>query len=348
MPTILLLAMLWFSTASCGAELPPYPPVEAMHADVARRIAAGEFSGLLEDADRFQKSQERFGDGRWKLAVFYRCLREGFSDHASSESDWHRYQTALAALTTSHARSSNAWLMLAALHDSHAWAERGGGYADTVTEVGFDHFKALLEQSREILNKHKAALSDNPQWYALRIAIGGSAGDDPRELDALFAEGVRKTPDYQQTWFARLHFLTPKWGGSIGEMANFIAHGRRFATGTEGAGMTARLLRFADDDGSYELVRQPGIDWDDVKKSYDDVLDRYPVNFNAQYYLLESCGKSDKLETAHLLVRSQALPVQADLGQNAGVYGLCVQWATGKIPAFIMRDHDTGVTRTIR
>ena len=206
---VFLLALL-FVSLTCRADLPPYAPVVEMHTDVSQRIKAGQLEGLLLDADRFQKSQERFPDGRWKLAVFYRGLRDGFSDHAIREADWTRYQLTLTALANRHPASSNGWLMLAALHDSHAWAVRGGGYSNTVSDDANARFAALLEQSREVLNKHKAALSSNPQWYAQRIAIGGSAGDDARELDAIFEEGVRKEPGYQQTWFNRLHFMTPK------------------------------------------------------------------------------------------------------------------------------------------
>ena len=321
----------------CHADLPSYAPVVAMHADVSERVTEEQFDGLLQDADRFQRSQERFPDGRWKLAVFYRGLRDGFLKGGIQESDWTRYQSKLLALTNRYPKSSNAWLMLAAMYDGHAWAVRGGGYANTVSEEGNARFHALLEQSREVLERHKAVTSGNPQWYALRINIGGSAGDDPAKLDAVFSEALRKSPNYQQTWFSRLHFLTPKWGGTTETMVAFITRAARFPSPTDGTGLTARLLWFAEGDGYPVLVEQPGIDWAVVKKSYDDVLDRFPVDFNAQHFAVEACfGKFDKTEATRLVARVKTVPTEEDNSREALLYRTCVAWTQGKIPESVL------------
>jgi hypothetical protein len=335
-----LLSLLVFACVSlpCHAVTGTYEPVVSMHVDVARRVGAGQLDGLLQDADRLQDSQERFPDGRWKLPVFYRGLSNGFAEHASTESDWTRYQADVTALIARHPASSNAWLMLAVLHDSHAWAVRGGGYSNTVSAAAHARFRALLEQSREVLNRHKAALSSNPHWYVLRLDVGGSAGDDEAELDAVFEEGVRKTPSYQQIWFTRLHFLTPKWGGSIEQMVDFISRVPRHPAGADGIGMVARLLWFEDADGYPNLVSQPGLDWAVVKKSYDDILDRYPAGLVAGLSILQACGRSDKAETLHLLARIKTPPTPAELGADAVLYKQCTDWANGRIPGFILRE----------
>ena len=333
MRAFVFLLSLMSVSLSCRADLPPYAPVVAMHSDVSERVREGQFEGLLLDADRFQKSQERFPDGRWKLAVLYRGLREGFSNNASQDSDWTLYQSKLVALANRYPKSSNAWLMLATLYDSHAWAVRGAGYANTVSDDSNARFHALLEQSREVLQRHKEAISGNPQWYALRINIGGSAGDDPAELDAVFAEALRKSPNYQQTWFSRLHFMTPKWGGTTDQMVALIARSEHYPSSTDGTGLTARLLWFAEGDGYPALVEQPGIDWVAVKKSFGDVLDRFPVDFNAQHFAVEACfGKLDKAEATHLVARVKTVPTAGDYSREAGLYRACVDWTQGKVP----------------
>src|ERR1700761_3447635 len=64
-------ALLSVAATACQAELPLYEAVEDMHADAARRVAAGQFEGLVADADRYLKTEERFADGRWKLAILW-------------------------------------------------------------------------------------------------------------------------------------------------------------------------------------------------------------------------------------------------------------------------------------
>lgn len=345
MRTLIVLVLLWFAAASCRAELPSYLAVEAMHDDAATRIAAGQFDGLLADADKYLASRERFADGRWKLAILLGGVRRGFSQNARSPQDWAQYETALKALAARHPASADAWLFLAVLEDSHAWAERGGGYSSTVSDAGASAFHRYLSQSRDWLDGHKMAA--NPAWYELRISVGGALGDSPEALDRLFFEAIKREPGYQQTWFSRMMFLTPKWGGDIGDMVGFINHAARVTSPTEGRGMMARLVWIASEQGYDLTLIAPEIDWTTVKVSIDDVLRRYPDEWNAQWFFFEACKHSDKAEAQHLLSFIKSPPSPALLRQNASVYGLCLDWATGKIPAFVMRDHETGTTKTI-
>jgi len=342
-----LIALLCLTLAS-RADARPYAPVDALHADVTRRIAAGQFEDLLQDTEQAQKSQQRLPDGRWRLAILYGGLRDGFRDAARGADDWDRFQAQLVTLTTHHPDSSNAWLMLASLHEAHAWGVRGTGYANSVNDANFARFHALLEQARTVLDKHHGLLKDNPQARALRIAIGGAAGDDPAELDAAFAEALRKSPNYHQAWFERLRFLTPQWGGSIDQMAAFIATASSHPSASDGNGMTARLLWIAQEFGHPDLARRPEIDWNAVRKSYDDVLDRFPDRFNAIEFALQACGKADKAETARLLARVKPEATPDDLGGSAGFFRACQDWTSGKVPNFVLRDPSTGKLTVIK
>ena len=336
-----LLALACASLA-CRAAPPAYAPFETLRADVARRVAANDFEGLLQEAERFQKSQERLPDGRWKLSTFYRGLREGLTSAAHGEAGWAREKAALAALAAAHPNSSNAWLMLATASAGQGWAVRGNGLAPTVSDADQARFVALLEEARQVLYRHQALLASNPQSYVLRIIIGAGAGDSPAELDTTFAKALRAAPDYQQVWFTRFNYLQPQWGGSIEQMTALVVRSTQYPSAADGTGLTARLLSYAADMGHPNLARQPGVDWAAVKRSYDDVLDRFPVDYNAESFVLQACGKVDKAETAHLIARIGHAMSPADLGDDARLYGLCADWAAGKVPAFYQQDYDTG------
>lgn len=336
---LLVLALSCFSLA-CRAGSWSYGPSDTLYGDASRRVVAEDYEGLLKDAERFQTRQERLPDGRWKLSVLFGGLRSGFAQAAQDERDWARQESALIALATRHPTSSNAWLMLATMYDSQAWAVRGPGFSDTVSHEQYRRFRALLKQARAVLDGHRGSPEANPQWYALRVDIAGAGGEGNGKLDAIFEDALRVSPNYHETWFNRLNYLAPKWGGSVDQMLDLIAKSTRHASATDGTGLMARLMWVGQDCGCIDLLAQPGIDRAALRKSYDDVLDRFPVDFNAQHFVLQACAMGDKAETAHLLQRvSAAAP---DIGEWQPTYERCRAWAVTKDRAPLSRNPALG------
>lgn len=337
---VCLLASACFSLGCQAAPKPcchrastGYLPIEEMVGMLSVQVRAEQFEGVRKIGDRILPSPDaRFPDGRWVLPVFYDALDDGLSRAATGEADWTRYEQALTAMTERRPDSSTAWLMLATLHLSHAWSVRGGGTIDTVDDASLARFRALLARARALLDQHKEALVSNPQWYAMRLDIGGASSESRANVQAIFDEGVQRWPAYQPIWLTRLHYLAPKWGGSTAQMVDLVARAGRTPTETDGVGLVARLLWAADRDDALDLVRQPGIDWPLVKKSQDDVLDRYPDNVNVQLAVLEACHRPDKPETARLLARMENAPDFMTLGSRLDLFQQCIAWANDKRP----------------
>lgn len=346
MRRLLILLAAWFTASACHAELPTIEAIDAMHADAGARIAAGRFDSLLAEADTDLQTQARLADGRWKLAILLGGMRRGFAQNAHSPADWQAHETALKSLAARHPDSPNAWLFLAILAHSHAWAERGQGYADTVSEDGVAAFQRYLTQARTLLDTHKVPA--NPAWHALRLNVGGALGESRASLDALFAAAIKRQPDYVQTWQARETYLEPKWGGRIEDVIALAQLGGRTVSAREGRGMMVEVLAAAFDCNCNALMSHPGIDWAEVRASMDDVLQRWPDDVNAQRYFLIACEHADKPLVQHLLPSVTAPPSPTLIGANARVFELCRAWAQGKIASFAMRDHDSGEIRVVK
>jgi hypothetical protein len=343
---VLVLIACWFTMSTCRAELPTLEAIDALHADATARIAAGRFDSLLAEADKYLKTQERFGDGRWKLAILLGGMRRGFAQVASSPADWQSTEAALRALAARHPESPNAWLFLAIQAHSHAWAQRGQGYADSVGNDADAAFRRDLGQARTLLDAHQAPA--NPAWYALRLNVGGALGESRASLDTLFATAIKRQPDYLQTWQARENYLEPKWGGRVEDVIALAGLGGRTVSAGEGRGMMVEVLAAALDCNCNALMNHPGIDWAAVRASMDDVLQRYPDDVNAQRYFFIACEHGDKGLAQHLLPSVTAPPSPTLIGANARVFELCRSWAQGRIPQFAMRDHDTGQVRIVK
>jgi hypothetical protein len=346
MRKLLATGLLCLASLNCHAELPVYVTLKGLYDGVPARVAAGQLEGILLEADKYEKRQERFADGRWKLSFLLAGLDNAFATNARTDTDWDRFETDIRALARKHPDSPDVWLLLAMLHESRGWAARGMGTADTVTENGLRLFRTYLAASRATLEAHP--LPTNPAWHELRINVAGALGGEPRELDALFAAAIKQQPDYQSTWYTRLKYLEPQWGGSIDDMVAFINTGATIAAPPEGHAMMTRLLWIARKAGYQETADDPRIDWQKVKASNHDLLARYPDEWNAQWAFFLACTHSDKPETIRLLAQVKQEPSPALLqAANAHLFNMCQDWARGTLSDFMIRDPRTGTFKTI-
>ena len=346
MRVFLIAALAWLIATPCHADLPVYEAVEAMHKDVAQRVAAGQFDSLLADADRYLQTQARLPDGRWKLAILLGGLRRELRSGLDTPSQWDACEAALKALAQRHPASSNAWLFLAELEQAHAWAERGNGYADTVGDASHLSFRQHLARSRDWLEAHKAPA--NPAWYEARISVGGALGEGAEELDRVFFAATRHDSGYQHIWFARMAYLEPRQGGSDADMVGFINHAAHVNSAAEGRGMAGRLLWAAAASGYDYLVSAPTLDWAAVKRGYDDVLQRYPDDWNAQSFFFDACKRSDKVEAQRLLPFVRQPPSPVLLRGNLLAFDACRAWARGKVGTFDIVDPKSKSKWTVR
>lgn len=345
MRTLLLAVLACLAVTPCRAELPLAAAIEGLRTQARAQVAAGRLDELLADLDQSLRTQARLADGRWKLALQLGSARRAFEAVAQGPADWDRNEAALKALAARHPESPNAWILQAQFEEAHAWAERGRGYADSVSPAAFAAFRRHLRAGLDVLQAHQTL--DNPAWYESRIALGGPLGDSPEELDAILQAAIRRQPDYQQTWFSRLTWLTPQWGGSLDDMARLINQAARTTAGTERSGMMARLLWIASEQGQHEVIDLPAIDWAVVKRSFGDVLTRYPNEWNAQWFFYEACRHADRPAATFLRKFVKSPPSAALLREHLASYTMCVDWESGKIPRFTLRDPDTGKSRLI-
>ena len=345
MRLLLILIASWFAATACHAELPTIEAIDALHADATARIAAGRFDSLLAEADKDLQSRARFADGRWKLAILLGGMRRGFAHNAASPADWNAWDASLRQLAARHPDSPNAWLFVAIAAHSHAWAERGSGFSDTVSDEGAAAFARNLGQARAVLDAHKAPA--NPAWYALRLAVGGALGESRSRLDGLFLEAIERQPDYVQTWQSRENYLEPKWGGRLEDVVALAELGRRTVSPGEGRGMMVEVLAIALQCECNALLANQGVDWGAVQASMDDVLQRYPDEVNAQRFFYIACERADKAMAQHLLpwVKAAASPSLTD--GNVEMFEQCRAWAQGRKASFAVLDPETGRSRIV-
>ena len=115
-----------------------------------------------------------------------------------------------------------------------AWADRGGGWASTVTEQGWQGFGEYLKKAHADLVAGWQLQPDQPMAAAemIRIIMGGG-GEEGDDAWVWFERAVTAQFDYNLAYGHMLYLLRPRWGGSHEAMLAFgkaCVETRRFDT----------------------------------------------------------------------------------------------------------------------
>jgi len=167
-----------------------------------------------------------------------------------------------------------------------AWEARGGGYAHTVTEEGWELFRQRLAVARKSIQAAwKADPTDSLGPTLMITIVMGSTGSKP-EMEMWFTRAMQNNPDNRQACLDKLYFLYPRWHGSHREM---IAFGREcFQTQNWYAPLPTILpdahrqvaKESADPKACY---RQPAV-WKDVEAVHKSFLEAFPDSRNVAWH----------------------------------------------------------------
>ena len=125
-------------------------------------------------------------------------------------------------------------MLLGKMEHRLAWDARGGGFANTVTNEGWQGFSTHLAKAKE---NYTQAWKINPSYpepagEMIEIAMAGGA-DEGEDIRTWFDRCVNAQFDYMPAYEAMLWALRPRWGGSHEQMLEFAlecAETRRYDT----------------------------------------------------------------------------------------------------------------------
>lgn len=278
--------------------------------EIVTLLNAERFVDLDRIADDYRSNGQRTPSGLWKLTIFY----AGVNNVASSCRDKPRGPDVEGKTQRWMAQNPNSPTAInahAMFLVQHGWAYRGCGWASEVKEEDWKPFYEYVGKARAHLLAHKKIGERDPRWYETMLVIARSEGWDQAKFQALVDEAVAKHPYFYQIYFAAIDYLTPKWHGDkrkIEEFANYAVDKTRTS---EQTGMYARVYWYASQAqyGS-RLFTDSAVVWPRMKQGIEDVLARYPDQWNLNNFAQFACQAGDQAMTQQL-IRKIDVPMPA-------------------------------------
>ncbi len=294
---------------AAGLNVDPSTDVHAVHdyiSTIARMLKEEKFEELDCLADRARSTKERFPGGTWKLHELYQGLSSPIQypvTHATQE-DWDILLQRLRRWVAARPKSVTARVALGRVYWGYAGDARGNGYANSVSESGWELYGERTAEAKRILDEASALSTKCPEWYLVMQLVGQNQNWDVAQQRALYAEATKFEPGYY--YYARVlaNILLPKWSGEPGDTENFVQAAADRIGGDQGdilyfqVAISDAVLCGCNDN--------PHLSWERIERGFEATEKRYGVsmwNLNRIAYLAAYFGERDPIVADKAMTR---------------------------------------------
>ncbi|MEQ1514738.1 MAG: DUF4034 domain-containing protein [Lysobacteraceae bacterium] len=335
--TLLLTALLGLAAeagASDPADVPEPGAYLAVKNESSDLFIAKNYEALDARMEQYVTRKTRTASGRWVSGPFFEGVLYGTgrpeASHDASVARWDLLEKRVQDWAKDRPDSALARLTLAQVIVNRAWHIRGSGYASTVPASAWKPFREQLSRAQRYLDSESRVASRYPEYYTLKLFVAKGLGDDRKIVDAIFEEGTRRFPGYDPLYFSMVDYLLPKWHGDADQVEAFARDAVMRSRRTEGQGMYARIYWVAAQSQFEDaLFRESGVHWKQMRDGFEDVIKRYPDQWNLQNYAHFACQAGD-LKTLRKLLPRIERPVLADAWSGRMSFEACGRLAASK------------------
>jgi hypothetical protein len=162
-------------------------------------------------------------------------------------------------------------------------------------------FRENLAKAAVALKGSEATGKDSPMWYWTALIVAGSTGQAADAFDTLFEEAVTRYPTYQTLYFTRVNYLLPQWGGNFKRVDAFVDKAVARTASSEGNAFYVWLYVDVSRKVDGDYLATTAATWPKMKQGFDDLVARYPDDWNKNLYATFACRARDKEATVRML-----------------------------------------------
>jgi len=169
-----------------------------------------------------------------------------------------------------------------------AWAARGSGYANTVSNSQFETFGRRLQQAQLVLEAAYSKYPNEPRIPVLMlvVALGGSL--DAGTVEMWFQRAIKADPNFYNAYQTKEWYLQPRWFGNVDDEWKFIQQCIATQNWANKVPMViAPGLNNVVDNGDPDIFTRDDV-WQVVNSTYRKYLDMYPRASRYRTYFLRA------------------------------------------------------------
>lgn len=248
-----------------------------------------------------RSTKARLPGGFWTIHIIYAPLLEPpQGTYKATDADFKAHIERLNRWVAQRPKSITARVALAGAYLNYAANARGGGYANTVSEDGWQLYAERSAIAGKILVEAFELPEKCPEWYLQMQGVVNAQDGSPEMQRAMFEKAVAFEPEYQYYYRLRADHLLPKWGGNDGDAAAFAAEAADRLGGTKGDMIYYLIGSFLNCGCDNDRLLN-GMSWPRIKKGYAAVEEQYGAsleNLNKMAMMAAMAGDPEYAQEA--------------------------------------------------
>lgn len=312
---IIFTIIILFTLATVAYASAVTSEVLAIHSEAKQAYLAGDFARLDQMIDDYQRSDARTDSGIEKVAEVYRALGNNQELFGTVNYESLGKANLLAERWVKERPNSRAArLMVVSTMISRAGYIRGDGYISTVTSEQYEGFVKEMNKAESYLLTYKATVGLDPEWYKLMLSINIWFVDQ-NSFKILADEALKKFPHYYPIQWVIVAKALPRWHGSVDWIIYWL---NRFEE-SDSPEAYARAYWVVDD---WMYPNTFVADWRRLKVGFEQMVDRYPSNWNLNKYAYFACISDDREKLTELFERI-GTKIDPDAWMNKSAVAFC-------------------------
>lgn len=299
---------------------------EAISSATYQALRSGDYAALEKLHARLNSDKVRTPSGIWGLAVYYRAL-QSYPMRTQDVGYWTREEARAAAWERKFPKSPAAATYHVYVLRDRALSFRGNGFYNEIPKENIEPMKAAVKEAYSRLEKMggKGGKWD-PNFYRARLEVLPYSELFHSHFSYALEGGAKIFPDYHEMYFAAALYSLPMWNGApdgVEQVARLASRGK----GADRDAMYARVYWYMDQAYYHGKIFEDSMaDWDEMKTSFDALLQAYPDSWNVNAYAYFACMAKDYRVMKSLLQRIGDDLVFSVWGSNGeSTYNSCVQ-----------------------
>lgn len=267
------------AAALVEATSPFLQELKLFTAEIRGAFDERKFDFLEEKANGFRRNKELFPDGSWKLTHFYEAVGNRFH---SGDAGFLKDLATFEAWEKDFPDSTTRRVALVDFLVDYAWHARGTGYANTVTNQGWQLMGERLGHAWKISQTLRQGEEKDPVGYQMAIIAAMGLGLEAAEFESILSESRSHFPTYYPVEASRAYSLLPRWLGKKGDWEAFALKAADVKGGL-GDETYVRILmdlkRFYAD-----IFRDSDALWSKAEHGLEILSEKYPDSLEIQNY----------------------------------------------------------------